>query len=805
MKEKIVFNAYPASRWKDTTPIGNGRLGGAIYGATYDERILINHEALYDDSINKDIPDISYALADVRRLMDEKRYLEADKYYIELLKKAEYYAKKGAFYPAFDLHYILETEGAFTDYARKLDMRTGICAVTYKENDAQIVREAFVSQKNGYMLLRIEKSKSFDVMFALEPHDVTDMVDYLGNSMEKIKDFTSCSEDKYVYSTCETLGGLHYSGIFSVIETDGTITCNGRDKFKKIDMHGTGKLSNYLKVSNATYITAVLNVSEQNKAFADWKLDLDNLKDTYSVMKREQIDSFSQIFDRVSLDLCSDEKTLSNEQLFLDSYNGKVSAQLIEKMADFGRYLLISSSYGCKFPANLQGLWNGDYTPAWACTFFNNENIQMEYWQALSGNLSETMLPLFDLYDSLKEDYRMNAQKLYGCRGILLPLFMDNQSGKKDNLQSHVLYWTGSSAWISALYYDYYLFTGDEEFLVNRAYPFMKEAALFYEDFLTLDAEGKLKSYPSNSPENRANGDFEGAGEISVCINATMDFALIKELFTNLLTSSRAYSLDAEKEKIWEDILSRIPEYRINEDGALQEWLHEDFKDNYHHRHQSHIYPLFPGYEIMEETDPELFKAMQIAVEKRLVIGLKEQTGWSFAHMANIFVRLCNGEKAKECLDLLLRFCTGTNLFTYHNDWRNMGVTLKYMIAKQAPFQIDANMGFTSAIYEMLLYSNAKMLKFLPAVPKEFSQGKIEGLIARGGIKVSIEWTENVAEIVVESIKDVKMHVGMKNGRLLQSTASYAESEYGEGFVLMQFEKGVSYQLKFSREHNELS
>ncbi len=799
MKEKIIFNAYPASRWKDATPIGNGRLGGAVYGAVYDERILINHEALYNAPANRDIPDISCALKDLRKLMDEKRYLEADKCYSNLLKEAGYQANKGCFYPAFDLHYILATDGAFTDYSRSLDMRTGICEVRYKENGYQTVRETFVSQKNGYMVLRIEKEQAFDVMFALEPHDVIDMTDYYGNKIETNKEFNSISEDKYVYSACETYGNLKYSGIFSVIETDGVITCNGRDKHKKIDMKGTGSLSNYLKVTNATYITAVLNVSKNCKDFSDWKLDVDKLKDTYSQMKQEQIELFSEIFNRVSLDLCFEENTLSNEQLFLDGYNGNVSIQLIEKMADFGRYLLISSSYGCKLPANLQGLWNGDYSPAWACTFFNNENIEMEYWQALSGNLKETMFPLFDLYDSFKEDYRMNAQKLYGSRGILLPLFMDNQSGKKDNLQPHVLYWTGSSAWIAALYYDYYLFTGDEEFLLNRAYPFMKETALFYEDFLVIDENGKMKSYPSNSPENRANGHFEGAGEISVCINATMDFALIKELLTNLLTTSRAYSLDSDKEKTWEEMVSRIPKYQINEDGAIREWLHEDFKDNYHHRHQSHIYPLFPGYEIMEESDPDLFKALQIAVEKRLVIGLKEQTGWSFVHMANIFIRLCNAKKAKECLDLLLRFCTGANLFTYHNDWRNMGVTLKYMVANQAPFQIDANMGFTSAIYEMLLYANTKLLKFLPALPGEFSKGRIDGLVARGGFTVSIQWTEQIADITVLAIQDREMHVGMKNGTLLECSGTYTESVYGKDFVCIQFKKGVSYKLKFRR------
>lgn len=800
MKDKIIYNAYPASSWKDGTPVGNGKLGGTVYGAVYDERVLINHEALYDSFANKDLPDISYALKEVRELMDNKEYAKANDYYVELLKSKGYKANKGQFFPAFDLHYILGVDCAFSDYSRKLNMRTGISEVKYKENGKQTVREVFASQKNGFIIVRIEKEQPFTVTFAMEQHDCFDMVDYNGNAVQKIEEFYSVSEDKYIYSTCKTKGVLAFSGIFSVVETDGEIYCNGRDKKRKIDMSGTMMLSNYIKVSNATYVTAVLNVSPECHSFEEMKGSLSVFDGVdYATMKSEQERAFSEIFDRTSLNLCYDEVAKSNESLLLDAYSGSVSNQLIEKMADYGRYLLISSSFGCGLPANLQGLWNGDYSPAWSCTFFNNENIEMEYWQALCGNLSETMLPLFDLYERLVDDYRMNAERLYGCKGILLPLFMDNQSGKKDNLQAHVLYWTGSSAWISALYYDYYLFTGDKEFLLNRAYPFMRESALFYEDFLVIDENGKLKSYPSNSPENRANGNFEGAGETSVCINATMDFALIKELLTNLVKANDLLNLNDDKIGVWKDMLARIPEYQINADGALQEWLHDDFKDNYHHRHQSHIYPLFPGLEVTKENNSTLFDAIKTAVDKRLSDGIKEQTGWSFAHMANIFARLCNGEKAKECLDLLLRFCTGQNLFTYHNDWRNMGVTLKYMVAKQAPFQIDANMGFTSAVYEMLLYSNTEMIKILPALPKEFNKGSVKGLITRGGYSVDIDWLDCNVEACITARADSEITIGVADGEVISCGGNYTSSSFGKGYVKLKLSKNAPCRIKFAR------
>ncbi len=799
MEDKLILNAYPATCWREATPIGNGRLGGAVYGAVYDERILINEENLYNNPVNREIPDISAELSAVRMLMDEKRYAEADEYYVNVLKDKGYYAKKGYYYPAFDLHFLMQTDCAFTDYTRALNMHSGICTVSYKEDGKTVTRESFVSYNDGYLVLHLTKEIPFECVFSLEEHDIDDMVDSAGGFLNLENEFSSISEDRYIYSRCKTKGGLDYSGFFKVVSTDGVITFNGRDKKRKIDMQGTQTLANYVKVSGATHITAILFVSHVAQPFEDMRATADGVNKDYLQMKEEQQATFSEIFDRVEIELCKGDKAISNEQLLLDAYNGKVGNLLIEKMADYGRYLLIASSCGGKLPANLQGIWNGDYSPAWECTFFNNENIEMEYWQALTGNLKEAVLPLFDLYDRFKDDYRQNAKKLYGCRGLLLPLFMDNQSGKKDNLQPHVLYWTGSSAWVAALYYDYYLFTGDNKFLLERAYPFMKESALFYEDFLVLGEDGYLKSYPSNSPENRANGQFKGAGEVSVCINATMDFALIKELLTNLVAVSKENGFDLDKRAEWADMLEKIPQYEINEDGALKEWLHADFKDNYQHRHQSHIYPLFPGLEVTEESDATLYKAILTAVEKRLNIGLKDQTGWSFAHMANIFARLNNGEKAKECLNFLIRFCTGSNLYTYHNDWRNMGVTLKYMTARHAPFQIDANMGFTAAIYEMIMYSNAKMLKFLPALAKEFEEGRAKGLCARGGLISNIEWNKKQAKIQITATRNVSVDIGVKNGTIISATCSYKKSLINENYIFVEFNKGDFVELVFDR------
>ena len=789
--EKKLINLYPAEHWQTSTPLGNGVLGASVYGAVYDERILINHESLYNWTCDSSYPDVSYALKEVRKLMDEKRYKEADTYYTNLIKKTGFKSNKGKFFPAFDLHLILETNGAPCDYKRVLDMEKGICTVSYTENGEECVRTIFSSMTDGYVVINLKKNTPFSIKATLERHDMSDYVDnWYGD------EFNSIAVDSYIYSESKTAGGLHFSGIVRVLYTDGEILSGKADKALKLDMSGSVTLQNYMEVQNATEITFILNVNEKVTPFEEMRDEIDKCSLSYNELYKNHTEAFSKIFNNTRLSICKGENS-STEELLLKSYNGNVDARLIEKMADFGRYLLISSSTNCKYPANLQGLWNGAYSPAWACTFFNNENIQMAYWQAYAGGLAHTVLPLFDLYEKFLDDYRLNAKNLYGCRGLLLPLFMDNSNGFKENLQPHVIYWTGSSAWICQIYYDYYLYTQDEEFLINRAYPFMKECALFYEDFLVYDENGKLKSYPSQSPENRADGDFEGARELSVCINATMDFALVKELLSNLVSIAQKNNLDKEKCQVWLKMLSSIPEYEINEDGAIKEYMHPDFKDNYHHRHQSHIYPLFPGLEINEENNKELYEAARVAVEKRLCIGLKSQTGWSLSHMSNIYARLNDSKRAKECLDLLIRFCTGQNLYTHHNDWRNMGVTLKYMHAGHAPFQIDANLGFTNAIYEMLLYSDLDKIKLLPALPSDFKEGKIENICARGGYVLSIEWNEKQVKAQITANKNGEINVGIKGYKLQND--NYVNSKYGCNYRLLNLEKGDTVSLIYTK------
>ena len=773
----LVENRMPATVWQDATPLGNGRIGAMLYGCIYDERILLNHENLYDGAIELPLPDISNELSTVRELLNQKKYREADGHYVSKLKEKGYYAQTGDYIPTFDIHIITKTQKAFSNYSRILDMRNGVATVSWVDGEVDFSKEAFVDKESGLVVLKLKASLPvLNFQAKLEPHDLLDAVDYCGNKLtaEQLPKFNFSVGNNILNAELIALNGKKICAQMRIF-SDGEVNLyNCKVPASLNDMQGTVAFkNNYFSVTNASQAVIVCSLYD----YEETPVVLPD-KDDFELWKENHTKKFSKHFDSMKLSLGTGGEKRCVEQQKVDSYNGKISLSQIEQMALFGRYLLISSSSNCKYPANLQGIWNGSYRPAWSSTFFNNENIEMNYWQACCGNLAETQLPLFDYYLMKMDDYRDNAKKLFGCRGILLPMFCDNTSGRKKNLQSHVVYWTASSSWISNIFFDYYLHTKDVKFLEEKAFPFMKESALFYEDFMQYDEKGVLKSYPSNSPENCAKGNFDGAENVRVCINATMDFATLKQLLIDLIQTEKILGVHDEKHNVWEKMLNAIPNYQINDDGALCEWMHPDFKDNYGHRHISHLYPIFPGREITKH-DGKLFEACKRAVDLRCKLGLKEQTGWSFAHLANIWAKMGEGDRAKECLELLIRFCCGNNLFTYHNDYRNQGVTLKFLWAGHAPFQIDANFGFTSAVQQFLIDSTESQVEVFPALPEDWNKVEIGPCLTRCGVKVTAKYNGERAIIKLEALCDVTFR--LESG--IPLNLKYGEMK-GDGLLL---------------------
>ncbi|WP_419875003.1 glycosyl hydrolase family 95 catalytic domain-containing protein [Candidatus Pristimantibacillus sp. PTI5] len=308
------------------------------------------------------------------------------------------------------------------------------------------------------------------------------------------------------------------------------------------------------------------------------------------------------------------------------------------------------------------------------------------------------------------------------------------------------------AGWLARHYYEYFRFTGNLQFLQETALPFMREALRFYEDFLVTDTDGFYKIYPSVSPENTPLNFMPADGKplahpMPTAINATMDVAILKELLQHLIEANRKAGGDPEAEKEWSRMLTHLPAYRLNKDGVVSEWIHPAFEDRYAHRHLSHLYPVFPGQEITQESDPNLFGAFETAVQRR---EIGAQSGWSLAHMAAIYARFGDGDSSLNCLDILSRSSLLPNLFTLHNDWRGMGVSMQM---PAAPVQLDANMGWVNAIQEQLLQVSPQLIKLLPALPGRWKRGRLADWRFHTG-KAALSWNRETGLFRAELTAD---------------------------------------------------
>ncbi len=741
MKNKLTCKT-PASwwgaKWREALPSGNGTTGAAVYGGVHKETVLLTHENLWTGVKTPELPDVSGELSRVRNLLFEGNAQEADGVLAAALTEKGYAPEIGAPMPLGDLNITMPVCQGFKNYRRILNMETGEVTVSWTDDGFAYERSLFVSRPADAVVMRIcSEGGPLDAEISLDLHDRSDARWCFGGEVPLPENLEVTDEDGFIFYAARNDDGLDFGAVARVEKTETT----------------------------ALIIVKLFAGDEREAAWARLKAGLASTEMDYDSLLAPHAAEHGELFRRARLDLgaTAEAHELSNEELLLDAYQGEAPRALVEKMWAYGRYLLISSSREGGQPCHLLGLWCGEYIGFWA---FNmaNENLQMIYWQALSGGMAETLLPVFDYYDRMLDDFRENAKKVYGCRGIFVPAVSTPPSGLLKTVYPHIIHWTGAAAWIGQHYYDYFLYTGDRTFLKERALPFLRETALFYEDFFTVGEDGFFVSAPSNSPENNPAEYWDGAGmgqAMETTINATMDFALAKEVLTHLVEGSGILGEDGAEIEKWKGMLKRIPAYQINEDGAVKEWMHPFFSDNYHHRHQSHIYPVFPGTEVTRDSDPQLFEAFEVAIHKRLEVGIGEQTGWSLAHMASVYARMADGDRALECLNLLARSCVKNNFYTVHNDWRGMGIGVEM---EWAPFQIDANMGWSAAVQEMLLFSVPGKISVLPALPKEWTRGSVSGLAARGGIAVSIGWNEKAVVVELCSPTDQTIEFSVDGG-----------------------------------------
>lgn len=809
---------YPSSwwqgMWREALPSGNGKLGASVQGGIQAETVLLQHSELWHWGRKDELPDVSHTLSETRKLMDEERYLEASWHLTRTLQAEGYASKLSSRYPLATMTVEMKCNNAFRKYRRELDMDTGEVQVRWQDRSHNYTRSLFVSRADDCIVYEIQTHRGKDGASA----QGTDSAEHSllsgtiglqfpqGDRVREDDEFNVLKSSiairidrdhsgDYLCYGGQNDDGQDYGAVLRLIQLN-EIPGASHEQQKESETN-EDTLSRQLHFHTSGKVLVLVKMFATGRRAQEWtrlKQELAPLESDYKTLLDRHISLHQPLFRSAELDL--DDKTddgRCNEDLLLESYEGEAPKGFVRKMWAYGRYLFISgTSEHSGFPFGLYGLWGGDYRLIWGHNMAN-ENVQMMYWHTDVGGLSILNRSLFRYYNGLMDDFRDNARKLYGCRGIYIPAGTTPGIGVPNQIVPVIMNWTGAAGWIARHYYAHYQFTGDKQFLLEEALPFMKEALQFYEDFLVLGEDGKYKIYPSVSPENTPENFMPKHGRplahpMPTAINATMDIAIIKELLQHVIAASRLTGVHTTKISCWEAMLEHMPDYLLQAEGAVKEWLHPAFEDRRDHRHLSHLYPVFPGQEVTREEQPELFQAFETAVDQR---RLGAQSGWSLAHMSSIYARLGNGERALESLDILARSCVLSNGYTLHNDWRNMGVC---MSMPAAPIQLDANMGWVNAVQEMLLYVSEHRIKLLPALPERWVRGSIHDWCIPGG-RMSCTWNRSTgffrAELVADRRIHTKLHIPewVKGCEMLSRSACLCELDEN-GIYELKIEAG---------------
>ena len=742
--ERGFVSSQPAKIWEEGLICGNGTIGANALSRPLDERIIFTHERLFMPMGTPVIPsDQSARLPEIRQLIDRGLYKEATELQFKLSGQKSFMYPDN-FVPAFDLTISSTNQGDVRDYSRSVNFQTGETAVRWSDDRGTFERRLFVSRADRVAVLSITSSKagSLDCRLALEPREPSNEF----NSDSDVAKHSCDAFKEYVadIQCTATRNSLTYRNRYSKAYPGSIHLIEGFARVIAIGGTSEAQANGILAVKGADRLLIFVDLrpvyDPEKPEIKNMETALAKLPDDYALLLQRHAKLHGKLFNRMRLDLGGGaDHQRTTEELLAGSTYEKPNLALIEKEFDAGRYNIISSTG--ELPPNLQGIWGGTYVPGWASDYTHNGNVPSAIAADLPGNMPELMLAYTTYIESLVPSMEINAKHLFGARGIVLPS-RSSTHGFNNALAPNFAggFWVAGAGWAARFFYDYYLYTGDRQFLAEHALPFMEKATLFFEDYLCEGPDGKWIFSPTQSPENTpANTKSQGT------FNATMDVAVAKELLRNTIAASRELGRNQDRIPHWQQMLDKMPDYQMDERGIIKEWLTPKLENNDSHRHSSQLYPLYYGMPDEIAHRPELRAAFRKSIEFKLdnhwMNNQKGFMSFGLVQLGQAATSLGDSELAYRCLTQLINRYWLNNLASMHNH--------------RSLFNMDISGGMPDVIIRMLVASDPGKIQLLSALPKAWPAGTIEGVLCRGQIEVRrLHWSPEGIECTLLSGKD---------------------------------------------------